>query len=694
MIKYQKNAENIVTLTMDMDGRATNIINHEIGRAFVPCLEQLRAEKAAGRLSGVIITSAKQSFLMGGDLDYLYKATDAAEVFGFAQKQKELFRGLELLGVPVVAAINGSVMGSGYELTLACHHRICLDNPAIKIGMPEVTLGLVPGAGGCVRLLWRLGIEQAFSLLTDAAQSFSPQEAKQKGLIDATAHDTDSLLHAATEWIRRHPNHKQPWDTGAKIALGTPLLPAIAQKVVGISAQLTKKTHNNYPAPRAVIAILNEGALTDFDTAMRIESRYFAELVCSQTTKNMIKAFWYDLNDIKEGGSRPRGIGRFRPRKLGIIGAGMMGSGIAYQAALCGLDVVLKDVSKTIAERGKEQVGIICDKQIKNQKLSAHERNAILAHIATTEQFSDFEGCDVVIEAVFENKPLKAKVTKDAEPYLDKYSLMASNTSTIPITDLAKASIRPENFIGLHFFSPAEQMPLVEIVTGAKTSQESLARAFDLVKLLRKTPIVVRDARGFYTTRVFSRYILEGMAMLAEGHAPTTIENAGRYAGMPMGPLALTDELSLQLAFDIEQEAKNALGDTYQRHPAMTVLETMVLELKRFGKAKGAGFYDYTEGAPKQLWADLAVHFPPNAPPVPLTELQERLLLVQSIEATRCMQEGIIENAADANVGSILGWGFPVFQGGTLQYAEAMGAARFRERCAYYETKFGERYKL
>lgn len=693
MIKYKKHTSNIVTLTLDMEGRKVNIINHEIAKAFVPVLEHLEKEKEAGELAGVIITSAKPSFLAGGDLDYLYETNDAEDIFAFIEEQKDLFRSIELLKVPIVAAMNGSALGSGYELALACNHRILINHSKHVIGLPEVTLGLLPGAGGIIRLMWLLGMKKALDILTKG-ERYKPEDALAAGLVDELASDYNSMIDKAHAWIKANPIPIRPWDDpNRKIPGGTPHDPKIAQLVAAAAAQMTKKTRNNYPAPQAILNTLVEGSMLDFDTALRVESRYFTELLLGKTAQNMTKAFWYDLNSIRAGKSRPKGIGKFRPRKIGIIGAGMMGSGIAYVSAMSGLDVVLKDVSKPVAERGKGYSEELLKQKVAKGHISEADAKSVLDGIHATQVASDFEGCDLIIEAVFENQSLKANVTKEAEQYIDEYSVFATNTSTLPITGLAKASVRPENFIGLHFFSPVSKMKLVEIIVGEKTSDETLARAFDFVKMIRKFPIVVSDSRGFYTSRVFSTYIMEGAAMLQEGYPPAAIENAGLKGGMPTGPLAISDEVSLTLPLDIIQQARSDMGKAYQAHLGTAVFEKMVHELNRAGKSKGAGFYEYPEGATKQLWTELAEHFPVSHPDFSIDEMMERLMFVQALEAVRCMEDGVLRSVADANIGSIFGWGFAPFKGGTLQYINDYGISEFMEKTQDFTQRFGTRFE-
>jgi len=675
-----------------MEGRKVNIINHEIAKAFVPVLEHLEKEKQAGELAGVIITSAKSSFLAGGDLNYLYDTNNAEDIFAFIEEQKDLFRSIEKLKVPIVAAMNGSTLGSGYELALACNHRILINDPKHVIGLPEVTLGLLPGAGGIIRLMWLLGMKKALDILT-RGERYKPEDALATGLVDELASSHNSMIDKAHAWIKANPEPVRPWDDPArKIPGGTPRDPEFAPMLAAASAMMTQKTRNNYPAPQAILNTLVEGAMLDFDTALRVESRYFTELLLGKTARNMTKAFWYDLNSIRSGKSRPKGYGKFRPRKIGIIGAGMMGSGIAYVSAMSGLDVVLKDVSKPVAERGKGFSEKLLKQKVAKGHISEADAKSVLDGIHATQVASDFGGCDLIIEAVFENQSLKSNVTKEAEQHIDEYSIFASNTSTLPITGLAKASVRPENFIGLHFFSPVSKMKLVEIIVGEKTSDETLARAFDFVNMIRKFPIVVSDRRGFYTSRVFSTYMMEGAAMLQEGYPTAAIENAGLKAGMPAGPLATSDEVSLSFSLDIYERAKND-SETEKLHPGMLVFKKMLEELNRVGKAKNAGFYEYPEGKKKYLWKELNEHFPVSKPDFNFTEMMERLMFVQALETVRCLEEKVLHSVADANIGSILGWGFAPFKGGTLQYINDYGVAEFVAKAQNFVTRFGERFE-
>ncbi|MFK7771618.1 MAG: 3-hydroxyacyl-CoA dehydrogenase NAD-binding domain-containing protein [Saprospiraceae bacterium] len=693
MIRYKKDIDNIVTLTLDMEGRNINIINHKIGAQFTPVMEHLKQEKAKGSLRGIIITSAKNNFLAGGDLDYLHQETNSEAIFDFSQNMQNFFRELESPGVPVVAAINGSALGTGFELALACHYRVVVDDPKIRLGHPEVTLGIMPGGGGVVRMLWTLGVEKAYHVLADGKR-FLPKEALEAGIVDVLANDEKEMISIAKQWLLENQEGRRAWDTtDGKIPGGRAKNNELGQRISLLTAQLMRDTENNYPAPAAILNTLTEGSLVDFDTACRIESRYFTELVKSREATNMIKAFWYDFNAIKEGSSRPKGYGKFRVKKVGIIGAGLMGSSIAFICLMNRMEVVLKDISKAVAEKGKD----LCEKKLNEMvgkgKLTTTQVPDILKKIMTTDNAANFKDCDIVIEAVFENQNLKANVTREAEIHLDEYSIFATNTISIPITKLATASARPENFVGLHFFAPADEVPLVEVVRGKKTSDESIAKAFDFIKAIRKTPIVVKDNWGFFAARVQNTFILEGITLLQEGYAPALIENLSLQAGMPKGALSLADDLSLNIVLQYENQAAEIYGSKYIRHPAVDVLLKMIKDFNRQGKKMRAGFYEYQNDF-RQLWKELDDHFPSHSNSIAKEEIIERLLFVQVIEAFWCLQEGIIKTEEEGNLGSIFGWGFPAFKGGVYQFVTDYGVEDFIKKCEMYEAKLGPRFQV
>ncbi len=691
--RYEKDGQNIVTLTLDMPGRAANVLNDEFGVGFQAALAQLAAETD---LAGVILTSAKKTFLAGADLEMIVGETDPTAVFHNTQALKAGFRRLETLGKPVVAALNGTALGGGLELALACHHRIAIADPKSKFGFPEVTLGLIPGGGGIVRLTRMIGLQPSFPILSEGTQ-MNPEAAKAAGLIDELAADRDEMMAKARAWILAHPQAKQPWDQpGYKMPGGDPKRPSVAQMLAIAPAILKKQTYGNYPAAEAIMAAAVEGAVVDLETATRIESRYFAHVATGQTAKNMINAFWFQLNEINAGASRPAGVPPQTTHKVGVLGAGMMGHGIAYVSAYAGMAVVLKDVDQARADAGKAQIEAIINKRVSRGKMSQAQKQEILDRITTTGDAADLQGCDLIIEAVFEDRELKARVTQEAEAHIADTAVFASNTSTLPITGLAERSGRPANFVGLHFFSPVDKMRLVEIITGAQTSPETLAKAFDYVLQIRKTPIVVNDSRGFYTSRVFSTYVQEGQALLGEGQHPRAIEMAGLQAGMPVGPLALSDEVSLGLMLHIREQTRKdmaAEGKELPGHPSDWVLDVMTGEHGRFGRAKGGGFYEYpANGGGKFLWPELQTLFPLQGEKLSQAEMIERMMFAQALETVRCYEEGVLISVADANIGSIFGWGFAPFKGGTLQYINDYGMAAFVQRSRELAAKFGDRF--
>lgn len=693
MIRYKKDTKNIVTLTMDMADRPMNVLNHELAQAFLPVIKHLQEEKKKKQLRGIIITSGKKTFMTGGDLEYLYTATDPAKVYQFASKLKRLFREIELPGVPVVAAVNGTALGTGFELALACHHRIVLNDSDIKLGHPEIKIGLMPGGGGVVRLMWLLGLEKAFNIIS-RGHRFSPTEALRAELIDDLAENEEEMMDKARKFLLSNPEGRRIWDqAGATIPGGHGSNPATRLVVSRLAAETAERYHNNFRAPQAILNTLFEASKVDFDTAMRIEGRYYTELICHQQAKNMIKTFWFDYEKVKAGFNRPKGFGKFRPRKVGVIGAGMMGSGIAYACLREGMEVILKDVNKSIAKRGEEYAKKRLQQLEKDEILNTEEIKEHLSRLTLTDQAADFETCDLVIEAVFENENVKAKVTREAEQYMDEYSIFASNTVSLPISQISKASARPSNFVGLHFFYPVENKRLVEIIRGTETSDETVARAFDFVRAIRKTPIIVKDNWGFYAQRVQNTYILEGIQLLQEGIAPAVIENLGKHAGMPTGPLALADNLSLSLVKRYEDQAAKIYGKKYQRHPATDVLDKMLNEVERPGARKKAGFYEYDDGE-KCLWHGLTELYPTTQKDYDREAVIERLLFAQVLEAAWCLQEKVITNISEGNLGSVFGWGFPAFKGGVFQYIEDYGREAFLAQCKIYEEKQGPRFQV
>ncbi len=693
-IDYQKDAQHIVTLTLDSTGQSANTMNAEFRQSLHDVAARLSAETD---LAGVMFTSAKKTFFAGGDLDELIAAdrAHAADFFAMIEGLKADMRRIETLGVPVVAALNGTALGGGWELALACHHRIALNDPKARFGLPEVTLGLLPGGGGIVRMVRLLGLQTALPFLLEG-QQFNVTKGVALGLIHASADSPADLLAQARNWILANPKSQQPFDVkGHKIPGGDPRTPAVAQMLAIAPAMLLDKTKGCYPAPEAILAAAVEGAQVDVDTALRIESRYFTEIATGSVAKNMTGTFWFGLNAIKAGTSRPAGVPKWQASRVGVLGAGMMGSGIAHACATKGIAVVLKDVSIDAAKKGKAYSQKLLDKRVSRGQMTTDQRDAQLALITPTADAEDLKGCDLIIEAVFENQALKANVTQEAESQLAEGGIMASNTSTLPITDLARASRDASRFIGLHFFSPVDKMQLVEIIKGQHTSADTLARAFDFVLQIGKIPIVVNDSRGFFTSRVFGNFINEGVRLLAEGVHPARIEMAALKAGMPVGPLAVFDEVSLTLFEHINREAREALqkeGKPVPSSPVDAVLHAMIHEHGRKGKAAGAGFYEYpSDGSKKSLWPGLSQWRQDNVQ-ISEQDIIDRLLLVQALDTVRCLQEGVLTSVQDANIGSIFGIGFAPWTGGALQYLNHLGLPNAVARAEAFEQRFGERF--
>ncbi|THH42050.1 3-hydroxyacyl-CoA dehydrogenase NAD-binding domain-containing protein [Neolewinella litorea] len=694
MIHYRKDTDNIVTLILDMSGRSGNLLNHEIVAAFAPVIHHLKQEKAAGKLNGVIITSAKKDFLESGDLDYLYRLNEPAQAFEAAQQLKQFLRDVEVPGVPVAAAINGDALGTGFELTLACHYRIVLADSDLRLGHPEVKIGLIPSGGAIIRLMWLLGIERAYPLLLEGRR-YSPQEALKVGLIDELADTREEMLMRAKAWLLKHHDVRRTWDDpDGDIPGGTAADPNLGHRIRLLTARLSAKTNDLYPAKRAIIDLLAEASKLDFATAYRLDSRYYARVATDPVTKNMISTFWFDKQAVRGGVGRPKGYGKFRARRVGVIGAGMMGSGIAFLCLRNGLEVILKDVSQPIADRGKEYVAEKIDEYTERGTFQPEDREKLLSRITTTNSSHLFKDCDIVVEAVFENKSVKTKVTREAEEHLDEYSIFATNTLSIPITELGRESLRPENYVGLHFFSPAEKTSVVEVVVGEQTSDETVARAFDFAIAIRKLPIVVKDSWGFFAARVLNTYILEGVTMLREGYPAALIENMGRQAGMKKGPLAMADELGLKLVLRYEQQAAEHYGKRYKQHPAVPALTTMREELERSGKSKRAGFYDYDVEGQARLWPGLAEHFPVTKDDYNRRRMKDRFLFAQVIEAGWCLQEDVIEHIEAANLASVYGWGFPGYTGGVMRYIYSYGQENFKQRCAELKDRYGQRFTV
>ncbi|MFD9439749.1 3-hydroxyacyl-CoA dehydrogenase NAD-binding domain-containing protein [Streptomyces sp. NPDC060006] len=709
-IRWEQDETGIVTLVLDDPGQSANTMNQAFRESLTAVTDRLETEvrENPDSVRGIVFTSAKKTFFAGGDLRDLIRVTPetAQQLLDGGLAIKRDLRRIETLGKPVVAAMNGAALGGGYEIALACHHRIALDAPGSKIGCPEVTLGLLPGGGGVVRTVRLLGIADALLKVLLQGTQYSPQRALENGLVHEVAATREEMLAKARAFIEANPESSQPWDKpGYRIPGGTPSHPKFAANLPAFPANLRKQTNGApYPAPRNILAAAVEGSQVDFETAQVIEARYFVELAAGQTSKNMIQAFFFDLQAVNSGANRPKDVEPRQVRKVAVLGAGMMGAGIAYSCARAGIDVVLKDVSAEAAAKGRAYSEKLCAKAVSRGRTTQEKADALLARITATGDPADVAGCDAVIEAVFEDPALKHKVFQEIQHLVEPDALLCSNTSTLPITALAEGVERQADFVGLHFFSPVDKMPLVEIIKGERTGDEALARAFDLVRQIRKTPIVVNDSRGFFTSRVIGHFINEGVAMVGEGIEPASVEQAAAQAGYPAKVLSLMDELTLTLPRRIRAESKRAVeeaGGTWTTHPAEAVVDRMVDEFGRTGRSGGEGFYEYGEdGRRAGLWPGLREHFTREGAGIPFADMQERMLFSEALDTVRLLEEGVLTSVADANIGSIFGIGFPGWTGGVLQYINgyeggggaAAGPPAFVARARELAERYGERF--
>ncbi|MFI1101689.1 3-hydroxyacyl-CoA dehydrogenase NAD-binding domain-containing protein [Streptomyces melanogenes] len=699
-IRWEQDETGVVTLVLDDPNQSANTMNQAFKDSIAAIADRAEAEKDSIR--GIIYASAKKTFFAGGDLKEMIQVgpENAQQAFETGTAIKHSLRRIETLGKPVVAAINGAALGGGYEIALASHHRIALDAPGSKIGLPEVTLGLLPAGGGVTRTVRLMGIADALLKVLLQGTQYSPQRALENGLVHEVAATPEEMFAKARAFIDANPESQQPWDVkGYRIPGGTPSNPKFAANLPAFPANLKKQLNGApYPAPRNILAAAVEGSQVDFETALTIEARYFTELVTGQTAKNMIQAFFFDLQAVNSGANRPKGIEPRPVRKVAVLGAGMMGAGIAYSCARAGIDVVLKDVSLEAAQKGKAYAEKLLAKALSRGRTTEAKRDELLARITPTATPQDLAGCDAVIEAVFENTELKHKVFQEIQDIVEPDALLCSNTSTLPITGLAEGVTRQADFIGLHFFSPVDKMPLVEIIKGERTGEEALARAFDLVRQIKKTPIVVNDSRGFFTSRVIGQFINEGVAMLGEGVEPASIEQAAGQAGYPAKVLSLMDELTLTLPRKIRDETRRAVeeaGGVWPGHPADAVIDRMVDEFGRPGRSGGAGFYEYDgDGKRVRLWPGLREHFGKPGADVPFEDMKERMLFAESLDTVRLFEEGVLTSVADANIGSIMGIGFPAWTGGVIQYINGYegGLPGFVARARELAERYGDRF--
>ncbi|MHB9878316.1 3-hydroxyacyl-CoA dehydrogenase NAD-binding domain-containing protein [Pacificimonas sp. ICDLI1SI03] len=699
-IKFDLDADGIALLTIDLPGQSMNVITAQFQTDLRTLVEKIADDDA---IKGAVITSGKPSgFMAGADLkgmgdfgaDQQESGATAgksrmAQLFEAVWPVNEILRKLETCGKPVACAINGLALGGGLEVALACHYRVVADDPTIKLGLPEVMVGLMPGGGGTQRLPRLIGVQPALMYLLQG-KTMSPQEAQGFGVAHETA-PLKEIVEKAKAWVKANPKGGvQPWDQKKFKFPGGPasaMSPGFAQTFIGGTAMTIKQTNGNMNGPFAILSAVYEGTQLPMDTALRVESKYFTRLVADPQAANMVRSLFVSKQAAEKGARRPEGIPPMKTQKLGMLGAGMMGAGIALVSARAGIDVVLLDRTQEAAEKGKQYTA---DKL--GKRMSAEKVQPILDRIHPTTDYADLAGCDLIVEAVFEDREIKAETTKKVEAIVGADTIFGSNTSTLPITGLAKAWSRPETFIGIHFFSPVEKMPLVEIIVGEKTGPEAIANALDYVAQLRKTPIVVNDSRGFYTSRCFGTYVQEGTAMLGEGISPALIENAGKHMGMPVGPLAVSDEVSIELGHRVMQQMKKDMGDAYKPGAADDVVEKMMAE-GRTGRKSGKGYYDYGEGG-KQLWPGLREAFPPaDGPADPeVQEIQERLKFRQLVECARCFAEDVLETPEDGDLGAILGWGFMPFTGGPFSHMDTLGLDRVVQILDRLAQMHGERF--
>ena len=693
-------ADGVATLTWDVAGKSMNVMSAEGFSLLDTLIGQALADPA---VKGIILTSAKRDFSGGMDLNIIARMKDggARGIFDGVMRIHGILRRIERAGMdpgtlkggkPIVAALPGTALGIGLELPLACHRIIAADNPKARIGLPEITVGIFPGAGGTTRLVRKLGALAAAPFLLEGRQS-DPRAAKAAGLIDEVV-APEALLSRARDWVLAATDADlvKPWDAkGYKMPGGTPYHPAGFMTFVGASAMVLGKTMGVYPAAKALLSAVYEGALVPFDTALRIETRWFTSVLLNPSSSAMIRSLFINKEALEKGAVRPAQPDQ-AVRRLGVIGAGMMGAGIAYVAASAGIDVVLIDATQEAADRGRAHSENLLDKGIQRRKVTPEKKAEVLGRILATTDYAALAGCDLIVEAVFEDPKVKAEVTARVEAATGADCIFATNTSTLPISGLAKASQRPEQFIGIHFFSPVDKMMLVEIIRGKATGDRAVAKALDFVRQIRKTPIVVNDARFFYANRCIIPYINEGIRMVAEGVRPALIENAARLVGMPLGPLQLVDETSIDLGVKIARATRAAMRDAYADGAVDEVLFAMA-DQGRLGKKANAGFYAYDAAGKREgLWPGLATRYPVTDPQPDLTEVQHRLLFAQVLEAVRALQDGVLTDIREGDVGAILGWGFAPWSGGPFSWLDIIGAARAVEICDALAARHGPRF--
>jgi 3-hydroxyacyl-CoA dehydrogenase/enoyl-CoA hydratase/3-hydroxybutyryl-CoA epimerase len=706
--KFDVDADGIALVTWDMPGRSMNVIDGEVIAELSGILDKVVADAA---IKGVVVTSGKDAFCGGADLTMLERMgaiyadklrregeeKAAAYVFEESRKLSQLYRRIETSGKPWVCALNGTAMGGGFELALACHQRIASDNPKTRLGLPEIKVGLFPGAGGTQRVARIMPPADALQYLLKGDQ-LKTDRAKAMKLIDAVVPAAD-LVKAAKDWIKGGGKAVAPWDEkGFKLPGGLVWSKSGMMTFTPANAIYRRETYDNYPAARAIMQVVYEGLQLPMDTALRVESRWFAKIVRSKEAAAMIRSLFVSMQELNKGARRPPNEPPTALKKIGIVGAGFMGAGIAQVTAAAGLDVVLVDRDQETADKGKANLHKTLTDRVNKGRMKGAERDALLEKITATPDYNALKDCDLVVEAVFEDRKVKTDVIAKIQAVIRDDAIFASNTSTLPITSLAAEFKEPKRFIGIHFFSPVALMMLTEIIMGKETGDRALAVALDYVRAIRKTPIVVNDTRGFYANRCVLNYIQEGHLMLLEGIPAAMIENTARMAGMPVGPLSLNDETALDLGLKIVRAAEHDLGPQAINPQQKQLLETMVEKLGRFGRKNGKGFYDYPQGQPKRLWPGLSELLPKKLSAeqiaaLDVNELKQRFLVVQAVEAARTFEEHVVTDVREADVGSILGFGFAPFTGGTLSYIDMMGVKAFVDLCRKFETKYGARFK-
>jgi 3-hydroxyacyl-CoA dehydrogenase/enoyl-CoA hydratase/3-hydroxybutyryl-CoA epimerase len=695
--KIDVDADGIALITFDVPGRSMNTLTGSVMNEIPQWVERIKTDDA---IKGAVLTSGKASgFCAGADLGDIaggmIGGTSLQDAFDAGWKMNGALRALETCGKPVAAAINGLALGGGLELTLACHYRVVADDSKIQLGLPEIKVGLFPGGGGTQRLTRLIGVQAALMAMSEG-KPWRPNDAKGAGVVhEVVAKGTE--VDAAKAWIKGGGKAAQPWDDKSfKLPGGGPYHPAGVQTFIVGNAMLRKQSYGNYPAVLNLMKAVYEGVQVPMDAALRIETRYFIKTLMTPQAQAMIRSLFLSKQELDKGAVRPAGVPKSDPRKVTVLGAGMMGAGIAYVQALAGIETILIDQTQEAADKGKAHVEELLKKRLSRGAINQEKFDALLASVTATTDYDLIKGSDLVIEAVFENREIKAEVTKRAEAQLAPGAIFGSNTSTLPITGLAEASVRPEDFIGIHFFSPVDKMMLVEVILGEKTGEAAIAKSLDYILKIKKTPIVVNDGRGFYTSRCFATYVAEGLAMLEEGYAPALIDNIGRMTGMPRGPLEMHDDVALDLSVKVAKQTALDLGDKYVPLQGAEIVRKMVEDLGRYGRKNGKGFYDY-DSKPKKLWAGLSELAPVtinDSTPELVADQKERLLYRQAVEVAKCWDEGVISDPREADVGAILAWGFAPWTGGPITFIDQTGLKAFVAKADEYAERYGDRFKV